>query len=209
MTPRTYAYRFADLYYSVCWLIMTDSDPKARLRQIDPALMQTIIRNAFMPRRAKSTVAERSALQGVTSQVDALFQSTRPLTEHLRLKSTWFSEVETWLNSEGRALIQDSIRSSTVSNLPTRITLSTLLPPAYKPLIEILPEIPEDVIDAFIFAKLRSLASANRGCGLPAIQAEMKLRAMSQMSLKQLREVARNSPDFSSFADAHSGAFSA
>lgn len=203
MNRKSHAFFFADLYYCVGWLLMTASDRHERLRQIDPSLLETLHREAFRAPSSTPGLHKSHLLDSVTSQVNALFANHPSLNDHLAQKAAWLPGVEAWLDEEGRALIQSALYANRVSNLPTRQTLSTLLPPFYRPLLETIPDYPEDIVDAFVFNTLRSLASANRGCGLPAIQAGMKLKAMNSMSYQKLRQAAQKSPDFLLFIRAN------
>ena len=203
MNRKSHAFFFADLYYCVGWLLMTASDRHERLRQIDPSLLETLHREAFRAPSGTPGLHKSHLLASVTSQVNALFANRPSLNDHLAQKAAWLPGVEAWLDEEGRALIQSALYANRVSNLPTRQTLSTLLPPFYRTLLETIPDYPEDIVDAFVFNTLRSLASANRGCGLPAIQAGMKLKAMNSMSYQKLRQAAQQSPDFLLFIRAN------
>lgn len=199
MNRNSHAFFFADLYYCVGWLLMTASDRHERLRQIDPSLLKTLLREAFCAPGNTPGLHTSHLLESVTSQVDALFANHPSLSAHLAQKADWLPGVEAWLDEEGRAIIQTAVFSSTASNFPTRKTLSTLLPPSCRSLLETIPDYPEDIVDAFVFNTLRSLASANRGCGLPAIQAGMKLKTMNSMPYQKLRQAAQQSPDFPLF----------
>lgn len=77
--------------------------------------------------------------------------------------------------------------------------LELLLTGKNKHLFKCLPGVCMDALDAFVMHFVKDLAMKIRGCGLPAINAEMKLEALGEMTYPEIRDVAERSPVFVEF----------
>lgn len=77
--------------------------------------------------------------------------------------------------------------------------LNGLLTGKNKQLFECLPEVCMDALDAFVVHFLKDMALKLRGCGLPAINAEVKFEALGEMTYQEIRDAAERSPLFVGF----------
>ena len=82
---------------------------------------------------------------------------------------------------------------------PTKAAIDQVLFGDNRKLLNILPDTPEDVVDAYAFEKLHALAMANTGCGIPAISANHALEKLRCLSYAELRDAIRKQRDFNEF----------
>lgn len=93
------------------------------------------------------------------------------------------------------------------ATFPTKETIDKVLFGGNRKLLQILPKAPEDVVDAYAFARIHALAMANMGCGLSAIAAACSLKHLNCLSYAELRNAVRKQKDFNDFVKQHGANF--